>query len=147
MPATHAVMAAVPAERCDYRPDDKSKTALALARHIALEDEWFPRGCRRRLQPAEGRIRRLRTHDAGPCHRTLQEGGVRAARAYRAKSSEALLRTVDMFGAFQMPAVQFLSLAVRHMVHHGGQLSAYSRAAGGKVPPADRDPRAFLRLL
>jgi hypothetical protein len=25
--------------RCDYRPDEKSKTALANARHIALEEE------------------------------------------------------------------------------------------------------------
>src|SRR5688572_20508548 len=41
LPATHAVMAAVPVDRCDYRPDATSKTALALARHIALEDEWM----------------------------------------------------------------------------------------------------------
>ena len=52
----------------------------------------------------------------------------------RAMSGDDLVRTVDMFGAFQMPAVQFLSLAVRHTVHHRGQLSAYVRAAGGKVP-------------
>jgi uncharacterized damage-inducible protein DinB len=40
---------------------------------------------------------------------------------------------VDMFG-MQMPALQFLSLALRHSVHHRGQLSAYLRSAGSKVP-------------
>jgi uncharacterized damage-inducible protein DinB len=37
-------------------------------------------------------------------------------------------------GYWQLPAVQFLSLAVKHSVHHRGQLSAYLRAMGGKVP-------------
>lgn len=48
----------------------------------------------------------------------------------RAMSGEELLRPVNMFGAFEMPAVQFVSLAIGHSVHHRGQLSAYLRAAG-----------------
>ena len=47
---------------------------------------------------------------------------------------EELLRPVNMFGAFEMPAVEFVSLALRHSVHHRGQLRAYLRAAGSKVP-------------
>ena len=39
-----------------------------------------------------------------------------------------------MFGVMQMPAVNFVSLCVKHSVHHRGQLSAYLRAMGGKVP-------------
>jgi uncharacterized damage-inducible protein DinB len=35
----------------------------------------------------------------------------------------------------KMPAVEFLSLTLRHSAHHRGQLSAYLRAMGGKVPP------------
>src|SRR5215510_11080325 len=36
--ATKDVLAAVPAERCDYKPDDCSKTAMELVRHIAAAE-------------------------------------------------------------------------------------------------------------
>ena len=135
MPVTHAVMAAVPQERCDYRPDDKSKTALALARHIALEDEWFlaavADGAFGPLKDESDACGLMTPADVIAHHK--QSASAQLARI-RAMSGDDLVRTVDMFGAFQMPAVQFLSLAVRHTVHHRGQLSAYLRAAGGKVP-------------
>ena len=135
MPATHAVMAAVPAERCGYRPDDKSKTALALARHIALEDEWFlaavADGAFGPMKDESDACGLMTPADAIEHHKNA--AAAQLARI-RAMSGDDLTRTVDMFGALQMPAVQFLSLAIRHMVHHRGQLSAYLRAAGGKVP-------------
>jgi uncharacterized damage-inducible protein DinB len=49
-------------------------------------------------------------------------------------SGEQLTATLDMLGAMRMPAVAFLQLALKHEVHHRGQLSAYLRAMGGKVP-------------
>jgi uncharacterized damage-inducible protein DinB len=52
----------------------------------------------------------------------------------RSVSADALTNEIDMFGAFRMPAIGFLSLMVRHSVHHRGQLSAYLRAMGAKVP-------------
>ena len=135
LPATHAVMAAVPAERCDYRPDEKSKTALALARHIALEDEWFLAAVadgQFGQQKDESDACGLMTPGQAATHHT-QAVKAQLARI-RAMSGEDLLRTVDMFGFMKMPALQFLSLALRHTVHHRGQLSAYLRAAGSKVP-------------
>jgi uncharacterized damage-inducible protein DinB len=39
-----------------------------------------------------------------------------------------------MFGAIKMPGVNFLGLAIKHSVHHRGQLSTYLRAMGSKVP-------------
>ena len=135
MPATHAVMAAVPADRCGYRPDDKSKTALALARHIALEDEWFlaavADGAFGPMKDESDACGLMKPEDAVEYHKRAASAQLARIRALR---GEDLLRTIDLFGAFQLPAVQFLSLAIRHMVHHRGQLSAYLRAAGGKVP-------------
>lgn len=135
MGPTHAVMAAVPADGCTYRPDQLSKNALGLARHIALEDEWILEAV------AEGKFGPHKDEsdacglmtpaDAVAYHKkavTTQLAKIRAL------SGDDLLRTVDMFGFVQMPAIQFLSLALRHSVHHRGQLSAYLRAAGGKVP-------------
>lgn len=135
LPATHAVMAAVPTEGHSYRPDQSSKTALGLVRHIALEDEWLLAAV------ADGQFGPgkdesdacglMTPADAIAHHK--QTVLAQLARI-RAMSGDDLLRTVDMFGAFQMPAIQFLSLALRHTVHHRGQLSAYLRAAGSKVP-------------
>lgn len=133
--ATHAVIAAVPAEGCGYRPDGTSKTALGLARHIALEDEWIlaavADGAFGPGKDESDACGLMTPADAVAHH----EKTVTAQLArIRAMSGEELLRTVDMFGAFQGPALQFLSLALRHSVHHRGQLSAYLRAAGSKVP-------------
>ena len=41
IPRTTGIFEALPADRLDYKPDALSKTALALMRHIALEDVWF----------------------------------------------------------------------------------------------------------
>lgn len=135
LPATHAVMAAVPADGCDYRPDEKSKTALALARHIALEDVWFLEAV------ADGKFGPPQD-ESDACGLMTPEQAVayheKAVAAQlariRAMSGDDLLRVVDMFGFMQLPALEFLSLAIRHSVHHRGQLSAYLRAAGSKVP-------------
>lgn len=49
-------------------------------------------------------------------------------------SGEHLAKEMDFRGMFQMPAVAFLDLGIRHSVHHRGQLSVYLRPAGGRVP-------------
>ena len=38
---TAKVIAAVPDDKRDYRPDEKSRTAWELATHLALGDVWF----------------------------------------------------------------------------------------------------------
>ena len=135
MPATHAVMAAVPPNGCDYRPDDKSKSALELMRHIALEDSWLLAaavdGQFGPQQDESDACGLMKADDAIAHHKRTDSEQLGRIRAM---SGEELLRPVNMFGAFEMPAVQFVSLAIRHSVHHRGQLSAYLRAAGGTVP-------------
>jgi uncharacterized damage-inducible protein DinB len=54
--------------------------------------------------------------------------------AVKAMSAEDLTRAVDYFGMMQLPAVSFLGLANNHSIHHRGQLAAYLRALGSKVP-------------
>jgi hypothetical protein len=49
-------------------------------------------------------------------------------------SGDQLAKEMDFRGMFQMPAVGFLDLGLRHSIHHRGQLSVYLRPAGGKVP-------------
>src|SRR5262245_29858365 len=40
-PATCKVLAAVPDDKRDYRPDEKSRTAWELTTHLATADLWF----------------------------------------------------------------------------------------------------------
>ena len=58
MQTTLRVIAAVPNDHLDHRPDSKSKTGLGLVRHITLEDEWCAGRVRDRSwtsSPAGGR--------------------------------------------------------------------------------------------
>jgi uncharacterized damage-inducible protein DinB len=135
IPTTANVFRAVPSDRLDYRPDPLSKTALALMRHIALEDEWFLKAV------ADGAFAAL-PDDSDACALMTPADAVTfyndripaAIGRIRTLSGEALMREVDLFGMMKMPALQFLSMALRHSTHHRGQLTAYLRAMGGKVP-------------
>ena len=49
-------------------------------------------------------------------------------------SGEALASTLNLFDMMKAPAVNFLGMALKHSVHHRGQLSTYLRAMGGKIP-------------
>lgn len=135
IPATIAVFRAVPGDRLDYRPDPVSKSAIGLLRHITLEDEWFLNGV------ADGAFTPV-PDDTDKCELMTPSDAVArykeripaAIARVRAMPGEALAKEVDLMGAFQMPAVQFLSMMLRHSAHHRGQLSAYLRAMGGRVP-------------
>jgi uncharacterized damage-inducible protein DinB len=135
IPITVGVFGAVPADRLDYSPDTKSKTALALVRHIALEDEWLLNGV------ADGHfVSWVDQSDAcglmtpADAVAAYQQRIPAALARVKALPDADLLREVDMLGAVKAPAVVFLSIALRHSCHHRGQLTSYLRAMGGKVP-------------
>jgi uncharacterized damage-inducible protein DinB len=48
--------------------------------------------------------------------------------------ADELAKNISFFGMMEMPAVSFLGMANNHSVHHRGQLAAYLRAMGSKVP-------------
>ena len=43
-------------------------------------------------------------------------------------------REIGFFGMFEWPRVRFIGFANNHSIHHRGQLAAYLRALGSKVP-------------
>jgi uncharacterized damage-inducible protein DinB len=60
---------------------------------------------------------------------------------------EEAARILDFHGFLQAPAAGIVTVAVNHSIHHRGQLSAYLRPMGGKVPAiygpsADENPFA-----
>jgi uncharacterized damage-inducible protein DinB len=135
VPITLRVFGAVPEGQLDYRPDPVSKTALELLRHITLEDEWFLDAI------VEGRFGdppdesdSCGIHGPADAAVRYRERVPALIARVRSLSGEALVREIDLLGMLKLPAVQFLSMVLRHSAHHRGQLSAYLRAMGGKVP-------------
>jgi len=49
-------------------------------------------------------------------------------------TAEQLVKVIDFFGAFQFPLAVYISFLNCHSIHHRGQLTAYLRAMGSKVP-------------
>jgi uncharacterized damage-inducible protein DinB len=132
---TLGVLGAVPNDHLDYQPDAKSKSGLGLVRHITLEDEWLL-DCivngEFNQPPDDSDACGIMT-PAEAVARYKEKMPAALGRA-SALSGEQLAKIIDLFGVMQMPAVNFLAMAIKHSVHHRGQLSSYLRAMGGKVP-------------
>ncbi len=134
MRSTIGLFQAVPAGKLDYRPDPRSRDALALVRHIALEDVWFLDSI------ADGRFAAfpdqsdacgiMNPADAVAFYQSKLPAAIARVRAL---DGEALARPIDFMGTV-LPAVVYLGFMTCHSTHHRGQLSTYIRPMGGKVP-------------
>jgi uncharacterized damage-inducible protein DinB len=132
--AERKVIAAIPANNRDYKPDPKSRSAWEIAVHVAMSDIWFADSILNGQfawtgEPATPPEMTDPAAVASWHERHLKD---RLAKL-RAMTPEQLLRPVDFFGN-TAPAVTWLSAMNNHMIHHRGQLAAYLRAAGSKVP-------------
>jgi len=135
MKTTVGVLAAVPNDKLAYQPDSLAKSGIGLIRHIVLEDEWLLNSI------ADGQFNPP-PDDSDACGIMTPADGVAQYQAklpaalarVRAMSPEQLTRVIDLFGMLQLPAVDFIALALKHSVHHRGQLSSYIRPMGGRVP-------------
>ena len=126
---TRNVLAAVPAETSEYKPSERCRSGLALATHIAVAETFFLRGV------INGKFEWQPQEFADPT----------AVLAYyddkvpvlfdqlAALTGEQLAQPVT-FAAWTQPAVNYLVLDLKHGIHHRGQLSAYLRPMGAKVP-------------
>jgi uncharacterized damage-inducible protein DinB len=134
--ATKNVIAAIPSDKGDFKPDEHSKCSLELARHFA---EWE---ARLTSIPIEGK---LDPSGPSPIPESVRTPAELAAwyeqsttdklEKLKALTPEQLTKIIDFRGLFQLPAVMYLQIASNHSIHHRGQLSAYLRSMGSKVPP------------
>lgn len=131
---TKRVIEAIPADKSDYRPDPYSKTALELAWHITAAEHRFLSGI-----PAG-------VFDFSPIHRAenvktpadianwLDQSFNENIQKISVMTPEQASKILDFRGMFQLPAIAYSRFSLSHTIHHRGQLSAYIRAMGGKVP-------------
>ncbi|MEZ5289499.1 MAG: DinB family protein [Vicinamibacterales bacterium] len=135
--ATKKVLSAVKDDTRDYKPDAKSRSAWELATHLATADVWFLDSIlsgkfewdAEKVKAAESSFASVADVVAF-YEKTFPE----KLQALAAMAPADLAKPIDFFGMMQMPAASFLGMANNHSIHHRGQLAAYLRAMGSKVP-------------
>jgi uncharacterized damage-inducible protein DinB len=131
---TRRVLTAIPEEKRDYRPDPRSRSAFELAWHLVNSEIWFFDcilhghfgGEPERMPPQIKSIA-----DIAAWHEKNVPGLIADLRRM---TVEQLTRPVAFFGISNEAAAAYLGTAMLHTAHHRGQLAAYLRSMGGKVP-------------
>jgi uncharacterized damage-inducible protein DinB len=132
--ATKRVIEAIPASGLTYTPDSKSMNALDLAWHLASA-EWFFMNAVCEAKFAAGESSRPQDIRNPKDVLDWYEKNVTPLIARtKGLSGTHLSQSVDFFGMMQAPAAWYLTMMVKHSAHHRGQLSAYLRPMGAKVP-------------
>jgi uncharacterized damage-inducible protein DinB len=130
---TRKIIAAVPDGADHYQPNSKSMSAFELARHIGICELWFLDAI------ARGRFEDVvpPPQTAATCADLAQWYAQETANRIPVLQSlkpDDLVKRIDYIGLRNDPAVAYLNIAIRHTVHHRGQLSTYLRAMGANVP-------------
>lgn len=147
-PATVRVLAAVNDDNRDYRPHPKSRSAWELTTHIATADIWFIDSIVNgsfNFDPVAAKQAEAKFGRVADVVAFYENTFPARLERLRALPDEALAQMLDFFGRFQMPRAQWIGFSMNHCIHHRGQLSAYLRSIGSKVPDiygpsADAEP-------
>ncbi|MEY4731458.1 MAG: hypothetical protein RL681_404 [Candidatus Parcubacteria bacterium] len=137
IPRFERVINAIPAERRDYRPDPKSKTAMELAATMAAEAttfiEFLTKGAFdwATLKKPEGK------EPAELAAILTQALGAAKDAAGKMSDAEWMAEAKMLMGGkeeWKAPRGPMVFSLILDEIHHRGQLSTYLRPMGGKVP-------------
>jgi len=129
---TKRILSAIPPDKGDYKPDPKCMSALRLAVHIAGTEMWFWDAVIELAFREDDSPPPLKT--GSDVARWYDESFTQRLPRLKELSGEHLANPVNYIGLRNDPAIAYLSFGIRHSVHHRGQLSAYLRPMGAKVP-------------
>jgi len=134
---TLKVLRAVPNDRRDYKPDEKSRTAWELVTHLVSSDLWFLDSVCDAVFVYDAEAENKRTAGLNTIDDVIEfykrEYSKRIQRL-RSTPGEQLSKEVEFFGVTKGPSISFLGLGNNHGIHHRGQLITYLRSMGSKVP-------------
>jgi len=131
---TKKVLAAIPDDKSNYKPDPHARTAWELAWHLANTDVQFLDGIADMKFSMEGRPEAEKPKNIDALVAWYDQNMKRGIARVQAMSGEQLVTPVDFMGAFNMPAVFYLGFLNNHCIHHRGELATYLRPMGSKVP-------------
>lgn len=127
---TVKVIEAIPEVNKTWKPEPKSRSAWELAVHIAESDVWFLDSVLHKHfgDPSSSKATTVaelanwyKTHMPAKLEQVLAMDGA------------DLAQIIDFYG-MKLPNSQYLVFCAVHGAHHRGQLAAYLRPMGGKVP-------------
>lgn len=135
---TAQVISAIPEASRDYRPDPKARTAFELAWHIASSEVWFTEAIGdlnfEKMYENEKNETKLRPANVGAIVKWYETNLNAALEGVRKLSPKQLNTALNFFGVYNLPAFHYLLFSKSHTIHHRGQLAAYLRPMGSKVP-------------
>jgi uncharacterized damage-inducible protein DinB len=130
---TSRIIGAVPADKLDYTPDPMSMTSWKLASHIASSEMFFMSGVANgAFDRANGAIPES-VKTPADLVKWYDENHAKAVAKLAAMTPADMVKDIT-FAIFTLPAINYTGLMLSHSVHHRGQLSAYLRPMGAKVP-------------
>ncbi len=133
-PVTKSVIAAIPPDKGDYRPDPVTRSAIDLAWHIVAAENRFLEAVAEGKFDLTPRDRPAELRTGVDVNRWHDERTERNLERLKSLSGDQLVQTIDFRGMFQFPAVVYVTIALNHTIHHRGQLSMYLRPMGARVP-------------
>ncbi len=133
-PTTLRVLQAVPADQGDYRPAPNSRSALELAWHLASAEIWFLDGFLAGKFEMEDDTMPADFSNASDIAATYEESVPTKLEKVAKLPADFWATPLPFFGIYNLPAVMYLQFMLDHSIHHRGQLTAYLRPMGAKVP-------------
>jgi uncharacterized damage-inducible protein DinB len=130
---TRTVIEAVPEGQTGYKPDEKSKTAMQLASHIAGSEIFFMHGASAGAFDRAAAAIPENVKTPADLSAWYVEAHKNIVAKLAATKGEDLIKNVP-FAIFNLPAITYISLMLMHSSHHRGQLSTYLRPMGSKIP-------------
>ena len=131
--STYKVIAAVPDDKKDFKPQANSRSAWDLAHHIAIADVGFLHAIAAndfKVFPAKTDAKTI--PELADWYKHEFPKGLEKMLAL---DGPHLAQVVSAFGGFlKLPSAAYAVFCNNHMVHHRGQLSTYLRPMGGKCP-------------
>jgi uncharacterized damage-inducible protein DinB len=132
---TKRVMAALPDAQRNYRPAAKNRSAWEIAWHIAKEDVLFLDNiCEGKFDFMDSRYDSQEPKTSAEMADWYDRNLRQALSKIRQLTPQQLIEALNFLGMMTMPRFQLLMLMCNHSVHHRGQLSAYLRPMGARVP-------------
>jgi uncharacterized damage-inducible protein DinB len=143
---TAKVIACTPNANLDYRPSERCMPSRELLWHIASADVMFLEGI---VNGSFGKAPEQPEGVTTPeqISAWYTDRMTAAIDKLSAYTPEEAAKIHDFGGFLQAPAGGIVGFTMGHSIHHRGQLSAYLRPMGGKVPciygpSADENPFA-----
>jgi uncharacterized damage-inducible protein DinB len=131
---TRRVFQAVPAAKGDYRPHPNSRSTLELVWHIASVDIWFLDGFLAghfEMEDDSMPSDFSSSADIAAWYEDIYESKLEKVGKLPA---DFWATPLPFFGIYNFPAVMYVQFMLLHTSHHRGQLCAYLRPMGAKVP-------------